>query len=79
MEKCIFDFKKAKMTTIVIKPKSKEEQDLLTVLLKKMNIEAEVVEESVSAYETGKAMDDVRRKKGSKVKNADELFNKLGI
>jgi len=67
------------MTTIVIKPKSKEEQDLLTVLLKKMNIEAEIVEESVSAYETRKAMDDVRNKKGVKAKNADELFNRLGI
>jgi hypothetical protein len=67
------------MTTIVIKPKSKEEQDLITVLLKKMNIEAEVVEESASAHETRKAMDDLRNKKGTKVKNADELFNKLGI
>lgn len=67
------------MTTIVIKPKTKEEQDLITVLLKKMNIEAEVVEESASAYETRKAMDDVRNKKGTKVKNSDELFNKLGI
>ncbi|MFH1119967.1 MAG: hypothetical protein V1775_09085 [Bacteroidota bacterium] len=67
------------MTTIVIKPKSKEEQDLLTELLKKMNIEAEIVEESASAYETRKAMDDVRKKKGTKAKNADELFNKLGI
>jgi hypothetical protein len=67
------------MTTIVIKPKSKEEQDLITVLLTKMNIEAEVVEEPAAAHETRKAMDDLRNKKGTKVKNADELFNKLGI
>ncbi|MHC1776763.1 MAG: hypothetical protein AB9834_15280 [Lentimicrobium sp.] len=67
------------MTTIVIKPKTKEEQELITVLLKKMNIEAEVVEESAFANETRKVMDDVRNKKGTKVKNSDELFNKLGI
>ena len=67
------------MTTIVIKPKSKEEQKLLTQLLKKMKIEAEVVEESVSAYKTGKAMEEVRRRKGTKVKNADELFSQFGI
>ncbi len=53
--------------------------DFITVLLKKMNIDAEVVEESASAYETRKAMDDVRNKKGTKVKNSDELITKLGL
>jgi len=67
------------MTTIVIKPKTKEEQDFLTHLLKKMNIEASVVEELVPNYETRKAMEDVHQKKGKKVKDAQELFTKLGI
>jgi len=65
--------------TIVIKPKTKEEQDFLTDLLKKMNIEANVVEEPMPNYETRKAMEDVHQKKGKKVKDAQELFPKLGI
>jgi hypothetical protein len=44
-----------------------------------MNIEAEVFEESASAFETRKAMDDLRNKKGTKVKDANVLFKKLGI
>ena len=67
------------MTTIVIKPKTKEEQVFLTRLLKKMNIEANVVEEITPNYETRKAMQDVHQKKGYKVKDAQELFTKLGI
>jgi hypothetical protein len=67
------------MTTIVIKPKTKEEQDFLTHLLEKMNIEASVVEELLPNYETRKAIEDVRQKKGKRVKNAQELFTKLGI
>lgn len=67
------------MTTIVIKPKTKEEQVLLTRLLKKMNIEANVVEEHTPNYETRKAMEDVHQKKGKKIKDAQELFTKLGI
>ena len=67
------------MTTIVIKPKTKEEQDFLTHLLKKMNIEASVVEEPIPNYETLKAMEEVHQKKGKKVKDAQELFTKLGI
>ena len=67
------------MTTIVIKPKTKEEQNFLTRLLKKMNIEVNVVEEPAPNYETQKAMEEVRLKKGSKVKNAQMLFTKLGI
>jgi len=67
------------MTTIVIKPKSKEEKNLLTLLLKKMNIEIQVVEEHMPNYETRKAMDDVENKKGIRLKDSQELFNALGI
>jgi hypothetical protein len=67
------------MTTIVIKPKTKKEQDFLTNLLEKMNIEASVVEDLVPIYETRKAMEDVHQKKGKKVKDAQALFTKLGI
>ena len=44
------------MTTILIKPKSKSEYNLLTRLLKKMNIEIQVVEESVSHDKTQKTL-----------------------
>jgi len=67
------------MTTIVIKPKTKEEQDFLTHLLIKMNVEVSLVEELTPNYETRKAIEDVHQKKGKKVKNAQELFTKLGI
>jgi len=72
------------MTTIIIKPKSKAEKNLLTRLLKKMNIEAQVVEEPMPNYpmpnyETRKAMQDVENKKGTRLKDSQELFNKLGI
>ncbi len=67
------------MTTILIKPKTKSEYNLLTRLLKKMNIEIQVVEESMPNYETLKAMDDVESKKGIKTKNSKELFDTLGI
>mgnify|MGYP006971728400 CR=1 FL=1 len=67
------------MTTIVIKPKTKEEQDFLTSLLQKMNIDANIVEEPSPNYETRKAMEEVELKKGTKVKNTKELFTKLGI
>jgi len=67
------------MTTIVIKPKTKQEQDFLTRLLKKMNVEMNVVEEPLPNYETKMAMEDVQGKKGNKVKDAKDLFTKLGI
>jgi transcriptional antiterminator len=67
------------MTTIVIKPKSKAEIEFLTRLLKKMNVNAQLVEEDVPNYRTLKAIEDVEKRKGKKVKNADELFNELGI
>jgi len=44
------------MTTILIKPKSKSEYNLLTRLLKKMNIEIQVVEESMSHDKTQKSL-----------------------
>lgn len=62
------------MSTIVIKPKSKEEEDLLTRLLKKMNIEVQLVEEPLPDYETRKAMKDVNNRKGTKLTNLDQLF-----
>jgi len=58
------------MTTIVIKPKSKSEAEFLTRLLKKMNVNAQLVEEDVPNYKTVKAIADVEQKKGRKVKNA---------
>jgi hypothetical protein len=67
------------MSTIVIKPKTKEEQNFITRLLKKMNIDVNVVEEPTPNYETRKAIEEVHLKKGSKVKNAQMLFTKLGI
>ncbi len=48
-------------------------------MLKKMNISAQIVEDSSPNYETLKAMEDVEQRKGKRVKNADELFEDLGI
>lgn len=67
------------MTTIVIKPKSKAEIEFLTRLLKKMNVNAQLVEEDVPNYKTVKAMEDVEKRKGKKAKDAGKLFNELGI
>ena len=67
------------MTTILIKPKSKGEKNLLIRLLKKMNIEVQVVEEPMPNYETRKAMEDVEKRKGIRTKDSRELFNTLGI
>jgi len=67
------------MTTIVIRPKNKAEENLLSRLLKKMNIDTQLVEEPFPNYETEKAMVDVELKKGTAVKDSKELFNKLGI
>ena len=67
------------MTTIVIKPKSKADIKLLSRMLKKMNIEAHIVEEYVPNYETRKAMEDVEKRKGARAKDAQELFNMLDI
>lgn len=67
------------MTTIIIKPKSNEEKVLLSLMLKKMNIEASVVEESEPNYETKKAIEDVEQKNGTRTRSSKELFTKLGI
>jgi len=67
------------MTTIIIRPKSKDEKNLLAKLLKKMNIEASIIEEPFPNYETQKAIIDVEHKKGTRVKDSGELFNMLGI
>ena len=67
------------MATILIKPRSKKEQDFLKYLFEKMQIEAQFVEEAIPNYETRKAMQDVNERKGNKVKDSTELFNKLGI
>ena len=67
------------MTTIIIHPKSKEEKNLITKLLRKMNIETSIVEDALPNYETQKAIKDVERKKGKPSDNADHLFEQLGI
>jgi len=67
------------MTAILIKPKTKAEYHLLTQLLKRMNIDIQVVEEPLPNYETRKAIKDVENKKGIRAKNTEELFNTLGI
>ena len=67
------------MTTIIIRPKNKAEKDFLSRLLKKMNIETQFIEEPTPNFETGKAIECVENKKGTKVKDSKELFSKLGI
>ena len=67
------------MNTIIIKPRTKEEQNFLTRLLKKLNINMNIVEEPSPNYETRKAMEDVQGKRGTKVKDSQELFTELGI
>ena len=67
------------MTTIVIKPKSVEELNFLKKLLHKLNIEAKLIDEPSPNEETMTAMLDVANKKGTRVKDANELFAHLGI
>jgi hypothetical protein len=67
------------MTTIIITPKSRDEKNLLTKMLKKMNIEVSIVEDPSPNYETQKAINDVENKKGTRVKDSGELFNLLGL
>lgn len=62
------------MTTIVIKPRTKAETNFLTRLLKKMNIDAKLVEEPMPDYETHKTMEDMHHRKGTKLNNLDELL-----
>jgi hypothetical protein len=67
------------MTTIVIKLKSKKEEEFFRELLKKMNIETHLIEEPVPNYETQKVIEDVETGKGIHVKDSGELFAQLGI
>jgi hypothetical protein len=67
------------MTAIVIKPKNKEEETFLKELLKKMNIDTLIVEEPTPNYETIRAIEDVEKKKGTRVKDSGELFTQLRI
>ena len=67
------------MTTIIVHPKTKDEINLLTKMLRKMNIELNIVEDTSPNYETQKAISDVEHKKGTGVKDSSELFNMLGI
>ncbi len=67
------------MTTIVIKPKTKEEQKFLTSLLKRMNVEAHILEEHTPNSETQTAIEDVENRRGTKTKDTQDLFNKLNI
>jgi len=67
------------MSKIIVKPKDKEEENFLARLLKKMNIKTEVIEDDSPNEETRKAMEDVENKKGTRVKDSQDLFNKLGI
>jgi uncharacterized membrane protein YebE (DUF533 family) len=67
------------MASIVIKPKNRTEEEFLTKLLKKLNVEVHLVEEPIPNYETQKAIRDVESKKGTKVKDSSELFSQLGI
>jgi len=67
------------MKTIVIKPKNKEEETLLTKLLKRMNVEAHLIDEKSPNAVTQQAVKDVENKKGTHVKDAKELFEEFGI
>ena len=67
------------MTTILIKPKTKAEYNLLTRMLKKMNVEVQLVEEDNPNYETLKAIEDVENINGIRVNDTEELFETLGI
>ncbi len=67
------------MSGILIKPKTKAEYSLLIRMLKKMNIEIQVMEENDPNYETIKAIEDVEKRNGIRTKNSKELFDVLGI
>jgi len=47
-------------------------------MLKKMNIDVQVVEEPVPNYETQEAMEDVENKIGTRVNDSKELFDLIG-
>jgi len=67
------------MNTIVIKPKTKEEENFLTTLFERMNVDASKLEEPQPNYSTLEAIRELEKGNGNKEKNADELFSQLGI
>lgn len=67
------------MTAIVIKPKNKKEETFLKKLLKELKVETLIIEEPVPNYKTIRAMENVEKKEGTRVKDSGELFTKLGI
>ena len=67
------------MKTIVIKPKDKAEETLLTRLLKRMNVEAHLIDEKSPNVLTQQAIEDVENNKGTHVKDSKELFSELGL
>jgi len=71
--------KQFNMSTIIIKPKNRDEEALLTKLLITMNVDSYLVQEPFPNYDTLKAIQDVESKKGNKVEDSTDLFNKLGI
>ena len=67
------------MSTIVVKPKNKAEEALLTKMLKKMNVDIHLVHEPFPNYDTITAIQDVESGIGTKAKDSKDLFNKIGI
>lgn len=67
------------MSTIVIKPKNKAEEALLTKMLRKMNVDAHLINEPFPNYDTVAAIQDVESGKGTRAKDSKDLFDKLGI
>jgi hypothetical protein len=60
------------MKTLIIKPKSKEEEDLLTRLLAKMHIEVQLLEEPLSEYTTPEPTDTMHRSEEARAKKVDK-------
>lgn len=67
------------MSTIVIKPKNKSEEALLTKMLKKMNVNVRLVHEPFPNYETITAIHDVESGRGTIAVDSKDLFSKIGI
>jgi len=69
---CIKQFIKS---TIVIKPRNREEEAFLTKMLRKMNVDAHLVHEPFPNYDTIVAIQDVESGKGTKAKDSKDLFD----
>ena len=67
------------MSTIVVKPKNKAEEALLTKMLKKMNVNAQLVHEPFPNYDTITAIQDVESGRGTLAADSKDLFSKIGI